>query len=87
MLESGGQSQRFVSLPDPRADRDPSAWRGAYVLDARPVAEADALWLEWPGGRRLQLPPLTVPASQVEQPAPPPEPAAPQRRRTSSTAP
>lgn len=70
VLESGGQAQNFVSLPDPRADRDPSAWRGAYVLDARPVAEADALWLEWPGGRRLQLPPLTIPAHQVEQPAP-----------------
>ena len=73
VLESGGASERFVSLPDPRADRDPSAWRGAYVLDARPVAEADALWLEWPGGRRLQLPPLTVPANQVEPPLPAPE--------------
>ena len=80
VLESGGQSRRFVSLPDPRADRDPSAWRGAYVLDARPVAEADALWLEWPGGRRLQLPPLTVPASQVEQRAAPAEP----RRRAAA---
>ncbi len=59
--------QRFVSLPDPRADRDPSAWRGAYVLDARPAAEADQLWLEWPGGRRIQLPPLAIPANQVAQ--------------------
>ncbi len=67
IVEHDGQTQRFVSLPDPRADRDPSAWRGAYVLDARPVAEADQLCLEWPGGRRIQLPALSVPAHQVEQ--------------------
>ena len=67
IVERDGRAQRFVSLPDPRADRDPSAWRGAYVLDARPVAEADQLWLEWPGGRRIPLPALAVPAHQVEQ--------------------
>src|SRR5436190_669597 len=37
------------------------------VPDPAPFPEADALWLEWPGGRRLQLPALAVPANQVEQ--------------------
>jgi len=65
ILEGGGEVRRFASLPDPSADRDPAAWRGAYVLEARPAAEADRLWLEWPGGRRLALPPLSVPPHQA----------------------
>jgi hypothetical protein len=66
ILEVEGETKRFVSLPDPRADRDPSAWRGAYVLDAKPAAEADQMWLEWPGQRRIPLPPLNVPIHQVQ---------------------
>ena len=65
ILEASGETRRFASLPDPRAGRDPTAWRGAYVLDARPVAEADRLWLEWPGSHRIALPALSVPAQQV----------------------
>ena len=65
ILEAGDTTRRYVSLPDPRADRDPTAWRGAYVLEARPVAEADHLWLEWPGSRRIALPALSVPQAQV----------------------
>ena len=61
ILEAGDTTRRYVSLPDPRADRDPTAWRGAYVLEAKPAAEADHLWLEWPGSRRIALPPLSVP--------------------------
>jgi hypothetical protein len=71
ILEAGGETKRFVSLPDPRADRDPSAWRGAYVLDAKPAAEADEMWLEWPGQRRIPLPPLNVPIHQVQLAAEP----------------
>ncbi len=75
IVEAGGETRRFVSLPDPRADRDPSAWRGAYVLDAKPAAEADRMWLEWPGQRRLPLPALDVPQHQVHvAEAPPPLP-------------
>ncbi len=75
VLESGREVRRFVSLPDPRADRDPAGWRGAYVLDARPAAEADRLWLEWPGGGQLPLSGLAVPAGQIareDKPAGPP---------------
>ncbi len=78
ILESGSESRRYVSLPDPRADRDPTAWRGAYVLEARPAAEADRMWLEWPGSRRIELQPLAVPEHQVVravEAAPEPEPA------------
>jgi hypothetical protein len=74
ILETEEATRRYVSLPDPRADRDPSAWRGAYVLEARPAAEADRLWLEWPGGRRVALTPLGVPERQVvrsQEPEPP----------------
>ena len=74
ILETGGETRRFVSLPDPRADRDPSAWRGAYVLDAKPAAEADKMWLEWPGQRRIPLPALDVPAHQVHVAEEPEEP-------------
>ena len=74
VVEGGGEIRRFASLPDPRSDRDPTAWRGAYVLDARLATEAGRLWLEWPGGHRAALPPLAVPEHQVAG-APDPEPA------------
>lgn len=74
VLESGREVRRFVSLPDPRADRDPAGWRGAYVLDARPAAEADQLRLEWPGGGQLGLGALAVPAGQVVHEDEPPRP-------------
>lgn len=57
VVEHAGEVLRHESLPDPRAGREPGAWRGAYVVHADLVAAADArLTLEFPGGVRIALP-------------------------------
>src|SRR3954468_6119810 len=59
VLRSGGDEHRFESLPDARFARDPSSWRGSYLVPAALVmAEPEALWVEWAGGVRAGLPPL-----------------------------
>ena len=73
LIAAGGE-HRFDSLPDARSNRDPSTWRGTYLVPAELVAsDPDAMWLEWPSGARSGLPALT---RGVE---PPPVPAAPER--------
>ena len=73
-LRAQGADHRFDSLPDARFSRDPSTWRGTYLVPAELVAvDPEALWLEWPSGARSGLPSLT---RGVE---PPPVPAAPER--------
>src|SRR5262245_57303198 len=74
VLLSGGEEHRFDSLPDARFSRDPSSWRGTYLVPADlVVSDPDALWLGWPGGTRSGLPALR---RGVE---PPPVPGAPER--------
>jgi hypothetical protein len=73
-LRAAGAEHRFDSLPDARFSRDPSTWRGTYLVPAELVAEdPEGLWLEWPSGTRSGLPELS---RGVE---PPPVPAAPER--------
>jgi hypothetical protein len=73
-LRVAGAEHRFDSLPDARFTRDPSTWRGTYLVPAELVAsDPEAMWLEWPSGARSGLPALT---RGVE---PPPVPAAPER--------
>jgi hypothetical protein len=74
-LRAGGLEHRFESLPDARFSRDPSSWRGTYLVPADLVAagEPEALWLEWASGARSGLPVL---ARGLE---PPPVPGAPAR--------
>ncbi len=73
-MRVAGAEHRFESLPDARFTRDPSSWRGTYLVPAELVTvDPDALWLEWPSGSRCGLPALT---RGVE---PPPVPAAPER--------
>jgi hypothetical protein len=73
-LLAGGAEHRFDSLPDARFSREPSSWRGTYLVPAELVAvDPELLWLEWPSGARAGLPPLS---RGVE---PPPVPAAPER--------
>jgi hypothetical protein len=64
LARQGTPAQRFTSLPDPRADREPGAWRGAYVVDAALADAADVWELEWPGGpvTRLEKPVVEAPA-------------------------
>jgi hypothetical protein len=58
-LRAAGAEHRFESLPDARFSRDPSSWRGTYLVPAELVAgEPEALWLEWAGGARSGLPAL-----------------------------
>src|SRR5215218_4598251 len=55
-LRAGGAEHRFESLPDARFSRDPSSWRGTYLVPAGLVgAEPEALWLEWADGARSGL--------------------------------
>jgi hypothetical protein len=73
-LHVAGADHRFDSLPDARFTRDPSTWRGTYLVPAElVVTDPQAMWLEWPSGTRSGLPALT---RGVE---PPPVPAAPER--------
>src|SRR5215218_4814928 len=52
-LARAGEEHRFDSLPDARFSRDPSSWRGTYLVPAELVAtDPDALWLEWADGAR-----------------------------------
>src|SRR4051794_35110677 len=55
VLEHPGGLQRFTSLPDTRADRDPTGWRGAYVVDSALAGAATGWAVEWPDGTRVQL--------------------------------
>ena len=76
-LRAAGAEHRFESLPDARFARDPSSWRGTYLVAAALVAaEPEALWLEWADGLRSGLPSL---ARGLEPPPVPgaPDPAAP----------
>src|SRR5215211_6663902 len=60
LLRAGGVEHRFESLPDARFARDPASWRGSYLVPGTLVAaEPEALWVEWPGGARCGLPPLS----------------------------
>ena len=75
VIDHAGREHRFTSLPDPRGDLEPQAWRGAYVVGAALVAAAGAqMGLEWPGGARLALPavaadvPPGLPAPVEEEP-------------------
>src|SRR3954453_9977388 len=52
-LDHSDGAQRFISLPDPRADRDPAGWRGAYVVDVALASSATAWALEWADGPRM----------------------------------
>ena len=73
-VRAAGAEHRFDSLPDARFARDPSTWRGTYLVPAELVdSDPEAMWLEWPSGARSGLPALT---RGVE---PPPVPAAPER--------
>ena len=59
-LRAVGAEHRFESLPDARFSRDPSSWRGTYLVPAALVtAEPEALWLEWGDGARSGLPTLS----------------------------
>jgi len=74
VLRAGRQSHRFESLPDARFARDPSSWRGSYLVPAALVAgEPEALWVEWPGGVRSGLPALS--RGLATPPPAPPRPA------------
>src|SRR5215218_3043997 len=60
LLRAEGSDHRFESLPDARFARDPASWRGSYLVPGTLVAaEPEALWVEWPGGARCGLPPLS----------------------------
>src|SRR3954454_9664890 len=72
VLERAGETQRFTSLPDTR-DRDPAAWRGAYVVDVAVAAAATGWWAEWPNGSRLALARPEVPLTPAPEPPPPPD--------------
>ena len=73
-VRAAGAEHRFDSLPDARFARDPTTWRGTYLVPAELVdSDPEAMWLEWPSGARSGLPALT---RGVE---PPPVPAAPER--------
>src|SRR3954447_16255762 len=65
--------RRFSSLPDPRADRDRSGWRGAYVVDAAVAAAAGSWRLQWPGVAPVPIQRPEIPGTDALQ-APPPEP-------------
>ena len=55
----GGETERFESLPDARAEAGGTGlvWRGAYVVSAGLVEGDPAeLWLEWEDGSRAPLP-------------------------------
>jgi hypothetical protein len=68
VVEHGGEVHRHKSLPDPRAGREPGAWRGAYVVQADAVQGPDArLFLEFSGGARIALP---RPADTAAEPPP-----------------
>jgi hypothetical protein len=79
-LRAEGREHRFESLPDARFSRDPSSWRGTYLVAAELVAtDPEALWLEWPSGARSGLPALArgvepPPVSPAAPPAEEPEP-------------
>src|SRR4051812_16060750 len=66
---------RFASLPDPRADREAGAWRGAYVVEAAQAAAASRWALEWQDGRLTRLAPPAVEAARTPPPSSEPEPA------------
>lgn len=71
---------RFASLPDPRGDREPGSWRGAYVVNGDLLEDAlDALSLEFPGGATAPLPAPggTEPVAEIAPPAAPVEPSEP----------
>ena len=73
-LRAADGDHRFDSLPDARFSREPSTWRGTYLVPAELVeTDPEALWLEWPSGARAGLPALS---RGVE---PPRVPAAPER--------
>ncbi|HZB78174.1 MAG TPA: hypothetical protein VE526_18220, partial [Solirubrobacteraceae bacterium] len=72
-VRRGGELRQFESLPDARFGRDPSVWRGTYLVPAALMADpAPELWLAWESGARSGLP---APARGFE-PAPAPEPPA-----------
>jgi hypothetical protein len=79
-LRAAGREHRFESLPDARFMRDPSSWRGTYLVAAELVAsDPEALWLEWPSGTRAGLPELSrgvepPPVAAAPAPADEPEP-------------
>jgi hypothetical protein len=53
----GAEAQRFDSLPDARFGRDPTVWRGTYLVPAALMEVASgSLSLSWPGGREAALP-------------------------------
>ena len=52
-----GSPLHFTSLPDPRADRDPSGWRGAYVVEVATATSAARWELAWGKGARFAVPP------------------------------
>ena len=53
----GAEAQRFDSLPDARFGRDPTVWRGTYLVPAALMEVASgSLSLAWPGGREATLP-------------------------------
>ncbi|HEX8104011.1 MAG TPA: hypothetical protein VF533_15440, partial [Solirubrobacteraceae bacterium] len=56
IARTGAESVRHVSLPDPRAGRDWSVWRGAYLVRAEAVEAGAPLELELAGGARVALP-------------------------------
>ena len=72
VIDHAGRLHRFTSLPDPRANLEPQAWRGAYVVNAELVAAAGhRMVLEWPGGAQLALPAVNAPSPPVAvEPAP-----------------
>lgn len=72
VVRAAAREHRFESLPDTRFGRDPAAWRGSYLVPAALVtSDPEALWLQWPGGERAELPGLVrdVETPSVEGPA------------------
>ena len=68
-VRAAGAEHWFDSLPDARFARDPTTWRGTYLVPAELVdSDPEAMWLEWPSGARSGLPALT---RGVEPPRPP----------------
>src|SRR5918998_5799096 len=58
VLVSERREHRFESLPDARFSRDPSHWRGTYLVPAGVVAShPQAVWVEWADGARAGRPP------------------------------
>jgi hypothetical protein len=60
-LRAGGHPRRFDSLPDTRFARDPSVWRGTYVVPATLMEGPEELWLAWDDGARVAVPDFASP--------------------------